>query len=486
MSFPFRKTPFLFLAVVIIYLKTLSVLFTKPPVKEENLTQFFFQKLPDSLLTKETLNKARGKVLCIKYKVINSTASGKIALNLTLNIDKAYFPKSVQLVTTPSPYYEHNPKRFAYVIGRYWEQMSQSMRAFLSLVLQASGRSVVAPMVKDSRFQANGLPLGYYFDRKYIRDILNSYGYNDLSDKDTFEVECSPNDLNYTTVHFLYEQKKAATYTKNLFQLDDATYAKMSVDAGRTGWTSCPFIQRLTKQNPNSKMYCVNTSIITDWSVFETDVIRSAKCLSIVVWRGIGDSFRSRFKETGFRLRSSNFFHSLKPSPLVIETVENFRRLYLGSRYLAVHIRGEHIAIAHGIAPLKQCIHFMGYVLKRMKNFYDIHKVFVATDMSKYGSKSWKSDVKLDVVTEETLKTLQELALNTTNGISFDMYADKEGSVDRGLVALIEVNLVAQAQGLLTIGYSSFHHWLSTKFLDFHRNDPERDWSFLKICFNYY
>jgi hypothetical protein len=443
----------------------------------------FYEHLSESLITIETLNNSRGKLLNIQHT--ETTNGDVIKLNLTLDIIDVSFPKVVRLGPYSSSNSNSTSKKYAYVIGRYWEQMTQSMRGFLSLVLQASsaGRSVVAPMVKDSRFQTAGFPIDYYFDRKYIKDILETRGYPDIVDREEFLKECSPKDPNYTTVHFLYDQVKAGTYTKNLFKLDDATYSNVSLEARKNGWTQCSFIEKLTKQT-GSKMFCVDTTVITDWEVFERDVIKSPKCLSIVLWRGIGDTYRARFKETRSKLYTRDFFLSLKPSQAVMTEVEKFQRKFLdGQKYIGVQIRGERVAILRGVAQLEQCIHLLGYVLKLIKGFYNVDKVYVATDMSKFGSKSWKDSVKRDTITDETLRKLQDLVLSVTNGVTFEQAADNGEAFDRGFVALVEVMLISRAQSLLTIGYSSFHEWTTSKFLEFHRDESPTTWSLVKLCF---
>lgn len=458
-------------------------LYFTPKGKQTQDLNTLYEQISESHISKETLNQSLGKLLKVHHK--ETTIQGTTTLKLVLDISDVKFPRVVKTTEQYGSNSNSSPKKYAYVIGRYWEQMTQSMRAFLALVLQASssGRSVVATMVKDSRFQTNGYPIGYYFDRNQIREILQTNDYPDIVDQEEFLRECSPKFPNYTSVHFLYDQEKAATYTKNLFKLDDATYASVSLQARKRGWTRCNFIQKLTKQPPESEMYCVDTTVVTDWKVFERDVIRSPRCLSIVLWRGIGESFRARFKENSLKLYSRDFFISLKPSPNVLGEVEKFKREVFGdSKFIGVQIRGEHVAILHGLSYLKQCIHLLGYVLRLLKGLFGTDRVFVATDMSRYGSKSWKDSVKRDVVTDETLPALQELVLSVTKGVTFAQTAGKETRLDRGFVALIEVTLVSQAQSLLTIGHSSFHEWASSKFLDFHRNESPATWSLVKLC----
>ena len=437
------------------------------------------------LLIKESLNSSLGKLLKVKDE--EWTSSGNILkLNFTFDVRQVRFPKVLRIKPDVSKTSNMTSKKYVFVWGRYWEQLTMNMRAFLALVLQASlaGRSVVASMVRDSRFQMSGSPIGYYFDAGHIHDILRTYGYPSLADQDEFHKACPVNDPNYTTVHFLHDQVKAGTYTKNRFKLDDETYANVTREAKKYGWTRCSFIRKLTKQNPDSKMFCVDTTVITDWKVFERDVIKSAKCLSVVLWRGIGDTYRARFREKGLKLYSRDFFIAIKPSPDVMSEVEKFKQKFLGSKYVGVQIRGEHVAISFGLARLKQCIRLLGVALKLIKDLFHIEKVFVATDMSRYGSASWKDSVKRDVITDETLPMLQALVLTATNGFTFEQTADQAESLDRGFVALVEMTLVSQAQSLLTIGYSSFHEWTSVKFVDFHRNDLPTTWSLVKLCFD--
>ena len=408
-----------------------------------------------------------------------------LALNLTLDTREVSFPKIVHPESYPRDHVGITSKKYVYVVRPYWEQTTMSMLSFLNLVVQGSfsGRSVVAPMVKDSMFKTSGYPINYYFDRKHLRDVLESQGHPDIVDPEEFHKECRPNNHDYTTVHFLYDQEKAKIYTKKFFKLDHETYSKISLEARIKGWTNCSFIRKLTKQSPRSKMFCVDTTIVTDWKIFERDVIKSPKCLSIVIWRGVGDPYRARFNETRVAYSSLDLSLSLKPSPVVMEQVEKFQRGFLASKYIGVQIRGERVATEHGLAGLEQCIHLLGYVLRLVKKLFDVDKVFVATDMSKFGSGSWTSSVKRDKITKRTLPRLQNLVLSVTNGVTFEQVADNGVPIDRGVVALIEMSLVSQAQRLLTIGHGSFHRFVTSKFLEFHRNEPPATWSLIKLCF---
>ena len=442
--------------------------------------------MSDSLIPNEILNSSRGKLLKIRHKEISNRDT--VILNLSLNIGEVRFPKIVHTESYNKDNADIISKKYVYVLRPYWEQLTQSMRSVLALVVLGSfsDRSVVAPMVKNSRFGTKGYPIDYYFDRKHIKDVLQSQGHPDMVDPEEFHKECSPNDPKYTTVHFLYDQKKSEIFTKTFFKVDNETYSKVSLEAKKTGWAKCSFIGDVIKQSPDSRMFCVDTTVVTDWKIFERDVIKSPKCLSIVLWRGIGDTFRARFKETDKDLKFSSYdlFLSLKPSDVVMGEVEKFQRKFLASKYIAVQIRGEHVAIQHGLARLEQCIHLLGYVLKLVKKLFNVDKVFVATDMSKFGSGSWKDSVKRDTITDETLPRLQNLVLSVTNGVSFEQAIDNDISIDRGLVAIIEVSLVSQARSLLTIGYSSFHQWAASQFLEFHRKKSPMTWSLVKICFD--
>ena len=446
----------------------------------------FAQHFQDTPISKETLKNSLGKLLVIHGPRGRLNIDTKTLINnLTFNIDEAKFPKAIHTESYNRDHVDITFKKYAYVVLPYWEQLSQSMGSVLALVVQASSsrRSVVAPMVRNSHFiTIGGFPIDYYFDRKYMKDILLSQGHPDMVDAKEFHNECSPDDPNYTTVHFLYDQQKAVGFTKKISKLDDKTYSDMRLEAKRKGWTKCSFIQNITKQSPRSKMFCVDTTVVTDWKIFERDVIESPKCLSIVLWRGVGSSFRARFNESRHRYSSEDLFFALKPSDVVMEEVKKFQRKFLASKYVAVQIRGEHVAIEHGLARLEQCIHLLGYVLKLVKKLFDVDKVFVATDMSRIGSGSWKDSVKRDKITGETLPRLQNLVLSVTKATAFEPTTDDGKAIDRGLVALIEMSLVTQARSLLTVGHGGYHEFITSKFLDFHRNEPPTTWSLVKLC----
>ena len=447
-----------------------------------------FQKhFMDLRVLKETVNNSLGKLLMIRGPTgtFNNDAITHIN-NLTFKTVEVNFPRVVNTESYSRGHADITSKKYVYV-HRYWEQMTRNMRSVLALIVQgsSSGRSVVAPMVRDSHFLTSGHPIDYYFDRKHMRDVLVSQGHPDMVDRKEFHKECSPNDPNYTTVHFLYGQKKVEGFTKTVFKLDHKTYSNMSLEAIRKGWAKCSFLRKLTKQSSTSKMFCVNTTVVTDWKVFERDVIKSAKCLSIVLWRGVGATYRARFNEARHKYSSEDLFFSLKPSVAVIEEVEKFQRKFLTSKYIAVQIRGEHVVLNHGLARFEQCVHQLGYVLELVKTIFDVDKVFVASDMSKFGSGTWRGILKREkiTVTDKTLPRLQNLVLSVTKATTFIPATDNGKRIDRGIVALIEMSLVSQAQSLLTIGHGGYHEFITSKFLDFHRNEPPTKWSLIKLCY---
>ena len=372
-------------------------------------------------------------------------------------------------------------RRYVYVYERYWEQLTMNTRVLMALASQAKfgGRFVLEPKVKDSTFGDTGYPLSTYYDVAQVNALLRENGYSTLVTEDEFNKECSDGDHFDAILHFLYKDNKAVSYLKKKFSLTTRQYEEISRRARKSGWTECKSLN--PDFSPGVKVFCVDPAIVTEWSGLERAILRGIKCLGIFVWCGIGLS-RTSFSEKHVNISSKEIHFLLKPSLTILNEVEMFTKSHLSeSRYIAVHVRGEKVVIQHDLKRLKKCLRLLVNVVENTKKSFGIANVFVATDMSSFGSGSWAGSLKTEGLDAHALKIIQSTLTERIGAIVYKPSADWQ-TPDRGAVSLVELSIMAHAQHLLTIGTGAFQEWVVAKFLEFHKNDDPELWSLARLC----
>ena len=82
----------------------------------------------------------------------------------------------------------------------------------------------------------------------------------------------------------------------------------------------------------------------------------------------------------------------------------------------------------------------------------------------------------------EIHRILKNLHSSLISSIGGTEYKPTLGYLDRGVVALVEMSLLARATHLVTVGKGSFQEWVKAKFLEQHRNDYQSTWSLVTMC----
>lgn len=379
-------------------------------------------------------------------------------------------------------------KKYVFVHSPYTEQMSMSMLSVLSLCGQAQfgGRSVVRPFVYKSRFisRETGESLGIFFDLKYLDDLLDHAGYAPMVSKKEYVFECKPTDPNHVTIHFLYLGDTTKRWNKHYFKMTDERYDSIFEKTKPKGWTECMFLDKSMGLAPSKKQFCINPAIIRDWKVVEKDIVGGAKCLNILLWRGIGGGvYRSYFTENDLKFPHYEIHFALKPSEPVREEVARFRKQFLPDRFITVYLRSEFILVPHryNFEYLKKCIDVIVDVTNALKTMSGISQVYVASDMSRYGSAVINRYAKQK---DNPFPDIYNSLIFRVGGVAYNYNATSSFITDRGAIALVDLTLATQAQYLVTAGnekMSSFVRWVAGKFLANHREDKEL-WSKISVC----
>ncbi len=432
-----------------------------------------FKGTSDQLSSK--LKTGFGGQISIQYS--DSNGEEKISFDYA----KVSFPKQIDFSKLdPKKQAAQKSAGYVRVYGRYWEQMTMNLRNLISLAGQAKigGRKVLEPRVKDAGFGRDGHSLGTYFDLKRFNDVLASSSYATLASQDEYDKACSLANASHVTIHFLYPQK-GVDFTKEKLNLNDKGYNGISSAASKTGWTKCTALTKFIKEGSNSNQFCVDPSKFMKWEKLEKDVIKGAKCLTIGVWRGIGSGYRTFFSENEFKIKSRDIQFALKPPLDILNEAKRFQNKVINGRYIAVQVRGERVVIPHSLKRLRSCLRLLAEVVSVLKELSDITQVLIASDMSNFGSGSWKGSLKGELYNDNTLKDLHSFLMSSTGGIEYKPAANNR---DRGVVALVEMELISRAQHLITIGTGSFQEWIKAKFLEQHRDDVRPSWSLITMC----
>jgi hypothetical protein len=425
------------------------------------------------------LQNSFGGQITIEY-LDGSDERGNKNSSIALNIVKPLFPKKIEFSTNNCSISMASEKAAGFVrVSRYWEQMTMSTRALITLAGQAKfgNRKVQAPTVKNSMFGIDdGYSLGTYFNMTHFNQVLIFGDYATLVGEKDYEAECSLADAIHVTIYFLYEGNEEKT--KQMLQLNEKQYDDISKKAGKVGWTEYPILGNYIKENSKTKFFCVNVSKFTEWDKLENKVIKGAKCLTLSNWRGIGSSFRTHFSRKHLKFHESDLHFALKPSGAILKEANRFRRVLHGP-YIAVHVRGEKVFLAHNFFRLQSCLRVLHELVKVLKAVSGITKVLISSDMSRFGSGTWEGSVKEPEEHQTIIRELHSFLIRSTGGIE---YTPTANDVDHGVVALVEMTLLARAKYLITVGKGSFQVWIVAKFLEQHREYDQPQWSLITMC----
>ena len=382
--------------------------------------------------------------------------------------------------------------KYIFVFSEYTEQMSMSMLSVLSLCGQAQfgDRKVVRPFIQNARFTSKESDsLGILFDLNHLDYLLDQAGYSPMVDKQEYKTKCKSIDPNHVTIHFLYSGTVTKLWNKGFFKVTDEFYDSIFEKTKATGWTECSFLDKRIGITPSTKQFCINPTIITDWKVVERDIVGGATCLNICLWRGIGGGkYRSYFTENNLNFPHTAIHHALKPSLPIQNEVSRFRKEFLPNPFIAVYVRAELVLLPHqyNMEVLKDCIDVVIEVVDALKTISGISHVYVASDMSKQGSKSLVKYVARAKLDHNPFPEIFTSLVSRTGGVFYNYNASTSEITDRGAVALVDLTILKQAQYLVTAGQedmSSFVRWVIGTFLATHRDDKEL-WSKISVCGN--
>ena len=194
-------------------------------------------------------------------------------------------------------------------------------------------------------------------------------------------------------------------------------------------------------------------------------------CVGIFEWRGSNTTknYRAQFdlrsivKDVMSYNDTEGFFNSK-----LIHIAQDFIAHTPRLDFISVYIRAEKILQSGGNFSLIQyCISKLRAQVQSIVHASTVPiPVFVAADFNKFGSSS-----TLIKQPRENAESLMEI-LHPLKAITFQPAEYK--LVDRGAVAIVEMNILASGKHLVVLGQGSFQLWVVNQFLKRSSNDQSR------------
>ena len=356
------------------------------------------------------------------------------------------------------------PRKF-YVAFNYWEQLTMGINNLIALAALAtfSGGHAVEPFVSNSNLRAIRpqlkLPtLASYFNLTLFNKKLLSHGYNTLASWKTFQHVCQ--DRLDLLMYLIYEPQ--------------ATRLRQERNISKPSVIPCAWSGRKHKNifagRRVTTTICIDVGVLKSIERFHDQVIKGRTCIGIVEWRGNGTKGRANFPlppTIQFCLHAPDvsFFNNK-----LLEIAHDFVSKKLGSNFISVHLRTEQILRYGGpISLVVKCITEMVARIQQErdrdpKNGNSKRKTFVATDFLQFGSHS--PHVLPARKSSGLLMTIIEGLLESPTFFDPKVYH----LVDRGSVAIVEMNILASGSQIFSVGGGSFQHWIRNLFAQKHNN----------------
>mgnify|MGYP002803539850 FL=1 len=378
-------------------------------------------------------------------------------------------------------------------VFHHYEQFAKTTENFVQLCSIATYglRTVVEPFVRDSRmcglttgWWGEALtpsrlfkPLSLYFDVKAMNELLSRNHYATIRPLTEFRKVCNKttSDSNLTIVHFLYQDGKKTT--KKWFNLSEEDYTNILLQTDKAGWTKCPFIDkglnisRRIGESVAGRQLCVNAEKITDHKKLESDILQGDKCVVITYWKGFGAD-RTHFNPK-VKLSARAIVHRLPQSNLILKEGELYRKTFLEKSYIGLHVRAERQLSWYSEKSFLHCLDSVVRRVLKLQQKYGINTVFLATDLTQYGSDTLLPNNK------NSLKRFEKILMDKLKAKRYSPHQTDPPLMDHGVIAIVEMNILSHSKHLVTLGSGSFQEWVMALFMETNKG---QDWTISRLC----
>ena len=333
-----------------------------------------------------------------------------------------------------------------YIAFRYWEQLTMATNNLIDLTALASysGHQVVVPFVIDSMFFGYKMSsddtqtLALYYNLSAFNNTLRSHGYSTLVSWETFQSVCR--DKLDLLIRFSYGEEASRRQQTTEIQGFQT----------RFGFNI-------------SKAVRVDSGMLRSVESFLDKVVKGSKCVGIEEWRGNKEVPYRAFFPLPIVIHSSLSTSKIAVfNARLLEIVDDFINKTLGSNYISLHIRTEHILRRSNgnFTTLVNCIKKQASLIKNIRARHpNYNKLFVAVDFSPFGSRSkWAREARRKA--SLLLKHLNELFDNMVF-LQPQFYNIK----DKGAAAIVEMALLVSGKQLFLTGGGSFEYTIRGLFI---------------------
>lgn len=386
------------------------------------------------------------------------------------------------------------------VLGHY-EQLGKTTVNFLLAARLAflTHRRIVKPFVSDSRFC--GLTSGWtgrlrsgtrafkpfdlYYNVTSMAELFNQMSLADMEYLDSFKNSCSftKRDQKMTIIYFIYPDDYSSKYL--MLSSGESAQIKQALDKS-DGWVTCSFLnsrlnidKRIGAEMTAGKQYCVDPNRVSALDILENKILKNNPCVVFHQWRGTG------YRRTHFNLTMEpspeNLLRSLKPSVFVVSEVMRFLKM-IGQNFIGIHIRSERQLLWYSLEKWLKCMDALYREAEKIRSSNSL-KVFISADIGKFGSDQISSNLNSEQV--KAVNKKYNWLVKKLDAVTYSVLRQKHHIwTDRGLVALIQLNILSQASSLITLGAGTFQKWVTDKFKARQEAVGDQTWTITKVCFS--
>ena len=339
------------------------------------------------------------------------------------------------------------------------------------------------------------IPLDIYFNVASLNNMLLANGYSKLVQLKNFTRDCSHDKfgIKTTLIHFLYGDVHRGN-TKSWFGINDAELREVVEKSLSSGWTECDFINsHLGVTNTLDgiqigRQVCVNPEVVRTEKAFEEDVLRGDKCVILVEWRGFGKQRTHFHPSFSPFLTPAEVKHRISPSDLIEREVIDFLQSKLPSMYISVHLRTERLFVANLYKKLHSCIDHVVHLVNIVRSLRGVHTVFLATDLTHFGSDLFaRRTFYMTNATGKFLMRRHDISdihtklARRLNAVTYKP-SREPFSNDKGVVSLVEMNILKRGIDLVTLGSGTFHAWVVSVFRQHQSQNGLSGYTISEVC----
>lgn len=392
------------------------------------------------------------------------------ATNITHNMTRDYLLTNNMISSS-----QHSKEGcHGYVLARdYWEQLSSGSRNLQNLQCWAGkiGLRVVEPFAIKSVLQSplttpNAMKFRDLFDIESWNGESASLGSSKLYSWETFVSE-APRDM--VIVQFKYANSKEITAKRKEVKSNPegvlARHIRFKEGCSSRAWQQQSHMEEAGFTIIRRVCFNFEYGDRLSWDEFKGEIFGQLNPCSITVyfnqWRGLAEVGRILVRDAG--CGNTGIQEHIRPSLRIQTHTRQYIHTHLtnsnNSEYIAIMARLEKSKISFkkrpGIVPY--CLEETLKAWREMALKMGFRKTFLAIDIGKYGSNSFKTTGDDSNLGNEFRKFFSALYNNQATVKSWEnSFEEVAQTSDSGYIALLQKMIVTQAKCVVFVGGGSF------------------------------